>query len=279
MQAWLLQNPTSALSPVPVGWPSEAEAGTKPKGSVRTAPVLCVWRTAGLPGLLVFVLPPLCERPADEGCSRHSVASSIAMGPPGRGASPQAMRAMPAPLARAKTRVLHYTHTYGAAEPCRCPSGPAATPLPRRRRYQGTGPSPLLPAARGRADRGSLRLSRKGRSSPPRRVSVTSRHVALATAAEEGQGVMAAVPAPSPGALVPVAAEAGAVVRSREAVGSAAKRPKKILDEDAYIEVGDGLGPPHSVTAAACGPARPVPSGWGAPRGPDTSVRFSVCRV
>lgn len=130
MQAWLLQNPTSALSPVPVGWPSDAEAGTKPKGSVRTAPVLCVWRTAGLPGLLVFVLPPLCEHPADEGCSRHSVASSIAMGPPGRGASPQAMRAMPAPLARAKTRVLHYTHTYGAAEPCRCPSGPAATSLP-----------------------------------------------------------------------------------------------------------------------------------------------------
>lgn len=166
------------------------------------------------------------------------------------------------------------THT-----PTELPSPAGVPQAPLRLRYQGTRPGPLLPAARGRADRGSLRLSRKGRSSPPRRVSVTSRHVALATAAEEGQGVMAAVPAPSPGALVPVAAEAGAVVRSREAVGSAAKRPKKILDEDAYIEVGGGLGSPHSVTAAACGPARPVPSGWGAPRGPDTSVRFSVCRV
>ncbi|KAM6403780.1 splicing factor ESS-2 homolog [Rhynochetos jubatus] len=52
----------------------------------------------------------------------------------------------------------------------------------------------------------------------------------------------AAVPAVSPGALVPVAAAGAAVATGKEATPPALRRPKKILDEEAYIEVGLGQG-------------------------------------
>lgn len=163
---------------------------------------------------------------------------------------------------RAKTRIPHHIHTYEAAEPRPRPPGPAATPLPRRHRHRGSG-SPVRSSQPQGGALTAAPCASPGRSSPTLcRVIMTSRRVASATAAEEGQGVMAAVPAPSSGALLPVAAEAGAVVRSREAVRPAAKRPKKILDEDAYIEVGGGPGTPRSESPRPLA-ARPVPNGRG----------------
>lgn len=79
---------------------------------------------------------------------------------------------------------------------------------------------------------------------------VTLRRVAFATAAEEGQGpspavrasgameAATAVPAASSGALVPAGGPGTAVATGKEATPPAPRRPKKILDEEAYIEVG-----------------------------------------
>lgn len=82
---------------------------------------------------------------------------------------------------------------------------------------------------------------------------MTSRRVALATVSEEGQGARgrpgsgameaAAGPAAPSGAVVPAAAVGAAVATGKGATGKgatspAARRPKKILDEEAYIEVG-----------------------------------------
>lgn len=53
--------------------------------------------------------------------------------------------------------------------------------------------------------------------------------------------MMAAAPAASAGALVPVAA--------RREAAAARPGPKKILDEDAYIEVRGGRGRPRALPA------------------------------
>uniref|UniRef100_A0A8B9S7U0 Ess-2 splicing factor homolog n=1 Tax=Apteryx owenii TaxID=8824 RepID=A0A8B9S7U0_APTOW len=79
------------------------------------------------------------------------------------------------------------------------------------------------------------------------RSGVASRRVASATAAEEGHDVgglagameaaaAAAAPAASSRALVPAGPEGAVVVAARGAAQPAPRRPKKILDEEAYIE-------------------------------------------
>lgn len=77
----------------------------------------------------------------------------------------------------------------------------------------------------------------------PRRGNVTSGLVALvAVKAEEersGSDAMEAIPVPpaSPAALVPATAAGPVAVTGKEVVSPAARHPKKILDEEAYIEV------------------------------------------
>lgn len=168
----------------------------------------------------------------------------------------------------------------GRAQAVRPPPRAEVAPLSR----SGTGR--VLPAGRGRAGRradGSVRLSWAGRSGSPRRGGVTSRRVALATAAEEGQGAhqapgamegAAAVPAASSGALVPAAAAGTAVVTGKEATPPAPRRPKKILDEEAYIEVGRRAGAGAWARAAPLSwhPGRAASSAAGPGPGPPAAA-------
>lgn len=69
---------------------------------------------------------------------------------------------------------------------------------------------------------------------------LTSRYVAFAAEEERSSfDVMEAIPVPpaSPAALVPATAAGPVAVTGKEVVSPAPRHPKKILDEEAYIEV------------------------------------------
>lgn len=97
----------------------------------------------------------------------------------------------------------------------------------------------VLRSGRGRA---RPRSSRGGARIPvPRRGAVTARPGAFAAAEEgrSGSDAMEAMPVPpaSPAALVPAPAAGPVAVTGKEVVSPAARHSKKILDEEAYIEV------------------------------------------
>lgn len=111
---------------------------------------------------------------------------------------------------------------------------------PRLRLCHGPGP----PGSSGPPGGARARSSRGGARIPiPRRGNVTSLPVAFAAAEEEeqrsGSDAMEAMPVPpaSPAALVPAPAAGPVAVTGKEVVSPAARHPKKILDEEAYIEV------------------------------------------
>lgn len=120
----------------------------------------------------------------------------------------------------------------------------------------------------------ALRSSRRGNVTS-RHGDVTSRYVAFAAAAEEepersGFAAMEAIPVPpaSPAALVPATAAGPVAVTGKEVVSPAPRHPKKILDEEAYIEVRRRA---RAAPLRRClGRALPARRGWA--RGPPGRV-------